>query len=48
VDPVDLDEDPRLGAVLVGVTGRGLDPLIPYHLWGTRGPATMRVWLPLL
>jgi hypothetical protein len=48
VDPVDLDEDPRLGAVLVGVTGRGLDTLIPYHLWGTRGPATMRVWLPLL
>ena len=20
--------------------------LIPYHLWGNRGPATMRVWLP--
>ncbi len=21
-------------------------PLIPYHSWGNRGPATMRVWLP--
>ncbi|WP_022872985.1 glycoside hydrolase family 127 protein [Nesterenkonia alba] len=21
-------------------------PLIPYHRWGNRGPATMRVWLP--
>jgi hypothetical protein len=20
--------------------------LIPYHLWGNRGPASMRVWLP--
>jgi DUF1680 family protein len=20
--------------------------LVPYHLWGNRGPATMRVWLP--
>jgi hypothetical protein len=47
-DPTDLDEDPRLGAVLVGVAGRSLDPLVPYHVWGTRGPATMRVWLPLL
>ncbi|NUR87388.1 MAG: glycoside hydrolase family 127 protein, partial [Nonomuraea sp.] len=22
--------------------------LLPYHRWGNRGPATMRVWLPLL
>jgi DUF1680 family protein len=21
--------------------------LIPYHRWGNRGPATMRVWLPI-
>jgi len=21
--------------------------LIPYHQWANRGPATMRVWLPL-
>ncbi|MFD2350015.1 hypothetical protein ACFSTC_12665 [Nonomuraea ferruginea] len=21
--------------------------LIPYHRWGNRGPATMRVWLPV-
>ena len=20
--------------------------LTPYHLWGNRGPATMRVWIP--
>ncbi|MFI6316244.1 hypothetical protein ACIBG8_01925 [Nonomuraea sp. NPDC050556] len=20
--------------------------LVPYHRWGNRGPATMRVWLP--
>ncbi|MFI6600237.1 hypothetical protein ACIBHX_28670 [Nonomuraea sp. NPDC050536] len=36
--------------------GRGPAPLIllndgssftlPYHRWGNRGPATMRVWLP--
>jgi DUF1680 family protein len=23
-------------------------PLVPYHDWANRGPATMRVWLPLL
>jgi hypothetical protein len=22
--------------------------MIPYHLWGNRGPASMRVWLPEL
>lgn len=22
-------------------------PLTPYHQWGTRGPATMRVWMPV-
>lgn len=22
--------------------------LTPYHAWGNRGPATMRVWLPSL
>ncbi len=22
-------------------------PLVPYHSWGNRGPATMRVWLPV-
>ncbi|MFI7705866.1 glycoside hydrolase family 127 protein [Nonomuraea sp. NPDC049480] len=22
--------------------------LVPYHRWGNRGPATMRVWLPIL
>jgi DUF1680 family protein len=21
--------------------------LVPYHRWGNRGPATMRVWLPI-
>ena len=24
----------------------GLVPLVPYHRWGNRGPATMRVWIP--
>jgi DUF1680 family protein len=23
-------------------------PLVPYHQWANRGPATMRVWLPVL
>jgi hypothetical protein len=23
-------------------------PLVPYHHWGNRGPATMRVWLPVV
>ena len=22
-------------------------PLLPYHAWATRGPSTMRVWLPV-
>ncbi|MGH3390076.1 MAG: glycoside hydrolase family 127 protein, partial [Actinomadura sp.] len=28
--------------------GDGAGPLtfVPYHLWGNRGPATMRVWVP--
>ncbi|MFB9717276.1 hypothetical protein [Planobispora longispora] len=21
--------------------------LVPYHRWGNRGPATMRVWMPV-
>jgi DUF1680 family protein len=21
-------------------------PMLPYHAWANRGPATMRVWLP--
>ena len=25
----------------------GLVPLVPYHLWGNRGPSTMRVWIPV-
>ena len=24
----------------------GLVPLVPYHRWANRGPATMRVWMP--
>ena len=28
--------------------GEAIDlPLIPYHSWGNRGPATMRVWVPV-
>ncbi|MBB6349635.1 hypothetical protein FHU36_006180 [Nonomuraea muscovyensis] len=33
-----------------GGTGGGTDTvlrLVPYHRWGNRGPATMRVWLPV-
>lgn len=35
------EEQPSTGA------GEPIDvPLIPYHSWANRGPATMRVWLP--
>lgn len=28
-------------------TGKRIEvPLVPYHRWGNRGPATMRVWIP--
>jgi DUF1680 family protein len=30
------------------VSDQRLVPLVPYHLWGNRGPASMRVWLPEL
>jgi DUF1680 family protein len=33
--------DPYAGSTLVEM------PLIPYNQWGNRGPATMRVWLPI-
>ncbi|HEU5158649.1 MAG TPA: beta-L-arabinofuranosidase domain-containing protein [Streptosporangiaceae bacterium] len=29
-----------------GANGANGATLVPYHLWGNRGPATMRVWLP--
>lgn len=32
---------------VVGRHDRGLVPLVPYHHWANRGPATMRVWLPV-
>jgi len=39
-------------ALQVGEPGRAtvVTPLtmVPYHLWGNRGPASMRVWLPAL
>jgi DUF1680 family protein len=42
-DPTDTaDPSDRPGSVHVGEL-----ELIPYHLWGNRGPATMRVWLPV-
>ncbi|WP_214103803.1 glycoside hydrolase family 127 protein [Acrocarpospora catenulata] len=34
-------ENPREGAEPVTLR------LVPYHRWGNRGPATMRVWLPV-
>lgn len=36
-------------AAAAGTAPPGVAPpltLIPYHLWGNRGPASMRVWLP--
>jgi len=36
----------RAGSVYVDSRSGGVE-LIPYHRWGNRGPATMRVWLPL-
>jgi hypothetical protein len=33
------------------VSGPGSDievPLVPYHHWANRGPATMRIWIPLI
>jgi uncharacterized protein len=44
VDDSSAPTDRSDGTVRVGE--RPLD-LIPYHRWGNRGPATMRVWLPL-
>jgi uncharacterized protein len=34
------------GAPAAGADGTAPLTLVPYHLWGNRGPATMRVWLP--
>ena len=54
--PDDSDTPVLGGAVAVDVLAHALEepagpprrlPLIPYHLWGNRGPATMRVWLPM-
>jgi DUF1680 family protein len=38
--PYGPDPDPATGAETVV-------RLVPYHRWGNRGPATMRVWLPV-
>jgi DUF1680 family protein len=55
--PSDQGPDGALGgAMMLGCTARplraggpdGAMPLtmVPYHLWGNRGPAVMRVWIP--
>jgi DUF1680 family protein len=51
--PRDTGTDERLGgAVVLASDGRTLDGagtelrFIPYHAWGNRGLATMRVWVP--
>lgn len=43
--PWPFGAEPEAGAV-AGSSERGLVPLVPYHRWANRGPATMRVWLP--
>lgn len=39
--------DPRVAA-LSGTSAATEVRLVPYHSWGNRGPATMRVWVPRL
>jgi len=35
------------GAADVATEGDGiLIPLVPYHSWASRGPSTMRIWIP--
>jgi uncharacterized protein len=42
---------PMIGPVLPSVGVAPAEPgrlrLVPYHLWTNRGPASMRVWLPV-
>lgn len=42
----DVAEDAGGEASLVQPPERVTLTLVPYHCWGNRGPATMRVWLP--
>ena len=51
--PAERDVAPDLGdAIVLAAPGRTLDgqaadlTFIPYHAWGNRGLATMRVWVP--
>ena len=34
------------GAARPGVHRDAEIPMLPYHAWANRGPATMRIWLP--
>jgi DUF1680 family protein len=46
VDPLN-GEWPYFDGPNAGATGDDVDvPLVPYNSWATRGPSTMRVWLP--
>jgi uncharacterized protein len=45
--PPDIDEWPYLPEPREGEGEHVRARLIPYHQWANRGPATMRVWLPL-
>ncbi|WP_460774729.1 glycoside hydrolase family 127 protein [Microbacterium sp. GXF7504] len=39
---------PYATAPVAGESGEVREvPLVPYHSWGERGPATMRVWMPV-
>jgi DUF1680 family protein len=40
------DPPPEPGPARAAPAGARPTALVPYHLWGNRGPATMRVWLP--
>ncbi|MCC5574890.1 glycoside hydrolase family 127 protein [Microtetraspora sp. AC03309] len=42
----DVDADPQDGTAAAG-TAKAVLRLVPYHRWGNRGPAAMRVWLPV-
>jgi DUF1680 family protein len=35
------------GSLSAAASEPGNVTLVPYHLWANRGPATMRVWLPV-
>jgi hypothetical protein len=45
--PPDTPDWPYSGGGAVSPTATIDVPLVPYHDWASRGPSTMRVWLPI-